>query len=195
MKNFFFPLIPNFECRESFSFGAKSEGHDVIGSELDNSKPEEGKCEAEKWSRRILRLGNGTSVLCPRHFFKGLLVGKCPNCCFFFFLFFSSIDASAYQPLLFSSKDSDQGMPVKSPTKDSHVSLSDFLDRRLHTTSVLPKTVQVWHVGFTLCLFVRIWIEKQKLCFWRKNSDGFWEFCSLFLMSFSAAKRCFISSF
>lgn len=88
MKNFFFPLIPNFECRESFSFGAKSEGHDVIGSELDNSKPEEGKCEAEKWSRRILRLGNGTSALCPQHFFKGLLVGKCPNCCFFFFFSF-----------------------------------------------------------------------------------------------------------
>ncbi|XP_010650235.1 uncharacterized protein LOC100266687 isoform X2 [Vitis vinifera] len=53
-----------------------------------------------------------------------------------------SLSSTFLQRSSSSSKDSDQGMPVKSPTKDSHVSLSDFLDRRLHTTSVLPKTVQ-----------------------------------------------------
>lgn len=31
----------------------------------------------------------------------------------------------------------------KASKKDSGVSLSDFLDRKLHTTSVLPRTVQV----------------------------------------------------
>ncbi|XP_030975925.1 uncharacterized protein LOC115995483 [Quercus lobata] len=41
-----------------------------------------------------------------------------------------------------SSNDFKEGVQNKASKKGSHVSLADFLDRKLHTTSVPPRTVQ-----------------------------------------------------
>lgn len=75
-----------------------------------------------------------------------------------------------------SSNDFKEGVQNKASKKGSHVSLADFLDRKLHATSVPPRTVQV------LCFSLSVWVlrkYKQILGFIYYYSQSFLWVCSM----------------